>query len=180
MLLQSSANRVGSTRAELFKGTESLASGLSGSISVATFDVSLRYRGTEKRLNGGIRAKERGREGGSGDAKGQVQPGPVVVVSHGGVCTATERREDTIYIFIPRGRSHRIDGRRRDALSSAAGGTNRGRSPRPFRDRGFLISSPTGGNVVRGKTGEPYSFNLIRENRNIENNSALSLKYSAQ
>lgn len=88
-----------------------------------------------------------GRGGEKGDAKGQVQPGPVVV-SHGGACTATERREDTIYIFIPRGRSHRIDGRRRDALSSAAGGKNRGRSRRPFRDREFLIGFPTGRNVI--------------------------------
>lgn len=121
-----------------------MASELSSPISVATFDVSSRYRGTEKRLNGGIRPRGGRGEKGGGGRKRSSPAWTHIVVSHGGARTATERREDTIYIFIPRGRSHRIDGRRRDALSSAAGGKNRGCSPRPFRDREFLISLPYG------------------------------------
>lgn len=67
------------------------------SISAATFDVSSRYRETEKRLNDGIEQRKV-----SGDAKGQVQ----LVVRRGFSRKRVPRLEgeDPIYIFIPRQR----------------------------------------------------------------------------
>jgi len=80
-------------------------------ISAAMFDVFSRYRETEKRVNGGI-----GKRVGMRKVKSNL---PSVVASHESVCPATGRRRSAIYIFISRRRSHRIDGKRRDGLSSA-------------------------------------------------------------
>lgn len=102
----------GSTSTELFKGTEL-------SLQAQVWYQSRRIRRLFEISKNREKAKRWDRIERSGDAKGQVQLEPVVIF-HGGACTATERREDTIYIFILRGRSHRLDGRRRDALWSAA------------------------------------------------------------
>lgn len=79
-----------------------------------------------------------------GDAKGQVQLAVRRGLSRKRVPRASEEGEDPIYIFIPRGRSHRIDGKHRDVLSSATAGKNHDRYPRLFRDRGSPISFASG------------------------------------
>jgi len=112
-------------------------------------DLTCRAPGSIYRLSSVVRrvfeilrgkAERRGRMLGSDEGKRGLERSSLpadVVISHESACIAGRRR-GTIYIFIPRGRFHRIDGKRRDALSSAT----RLAKTAPaglFRDRGLLI-----------------------------------------